>query len=182
VSACLVGRASVQCCSFWQTRQHLGPAIQRTESWLSTDPQLTAPASCWAPSKPPACTPQVDSFNKALQRNTTTGKLTALFKTKMLSRTNTGCSSPRSASSPHGSQGGTGSCLSADEMLQWSNVSVQPTGDRALCSTADSRQARLCRQHRRKRMGQRIRTRQLADRTHGCAAVHMCRSRFPHRC
>lgn len=67
---------------------------------------------------------QVDSFNKALQRNTTTGKLTALFKTKMLSRTNTGCSSPQSARSPNGSQGGTGSCLSADEMLQWSNVSI----------------------------------------------------------
>lgn len=65
---------------------------------------------------------QVDSFNKALQRNTTTGKLTALFKTKMLSRTNTGCSSP--GRSPNASAGGApGSCLSADEMLQWSNVS-----------------------------------------------------------
>lgn len=64
---------------------------------------------------------QVDSFNKALQRTTTAGKLTALFKNKMLSRTSINCGSPMSSRSP--STGGMGSCLSADEMLQWSNVS-----------------------------------------------------------
>jgi hypothetical protein len=70
------------------------------------------------------CPAQVDSFNRALQRNTTTGKLTALFKNKMLSRSNTNCSSPSAARSPNASAGGAGSCLSADEMLQWSNVSM----------------------------------------------------------
>lgn len=66
---------------------------------------------------------QVDSFNKALQRNTTAGKLTALFKNKMLSRSNNAnSSSPQSSRSPSG--GGLGTCLSADEMLQWSNVSA----------------------------------------------------------
>jgi hypothetical protein len=70
---------------------------------------------------------QVDSFNRALQRNTTAGKLTQLFKTKMLSRTSMSSgASPASASkSPSGSSGGGATApLSADELLQWSNVSI----------------------------------------------------------
>lgn len=74
---------------------------------------------------------QVDSFNRALQRNTTAGKLTALFKTKMLSRSSLGAAASPAAStvstaakSPAASSGGgQGAAVSADELLQWSNVS-----------------------------------------------------------
>lgn len=70
---------------------------------------------------------QVDSFNRALQRNTAAGKLTALFKTKMLSRSSLGTASPASsAKSPAASSGGGQNlAVSADELLQWSNVSVE---------------------------------------------------------
>jgi hypothetical protein len=74
---------------------------------------------------------QVDSFNRALARNTTAGKLTQLFKTKMLSRTSMSSgASPASASkSPSGSSGGGATApLSADELLQWSNVSAMGVG------------------------------------------------------
>ncbi|KAF8058864.1 KIN14I [Scenedesmus sp. PABB004] len=68
---------------------------------------------------------QVDSFNRALQRTSTAGKLTALFKSKMmLSRASLGAgASPAApARSPGGSSGGGAPPLSADELLQWSNV------------------------------------------------------------
>lgn len=70
---------------------------------------------------------QVDSFNRAAHRNTTAGKLTQLFKTKMLSRTSmsSGASPASSSKSPGGSSGGGAAApASADDLLQWSNVSV----------------------------------------------------------
>jgi hypothetical protein len=82
---------------------------------------------------------QVDSFNRALHRNTTAGKLTQLFKTKMLSRTSTSSgASPASASkSPNGSSGGGATApLSADELLQWSNVSAYALQDSACAEGA----------------------------------------------
>uniref|UniRef100_A0A383VU44 Kinesin motor domain-containing protein n=1 Tax=Tetradesmus obliquus TaxID=3088 RepID=A0A383VU44_TETOB len=70
---------------------------------------------------------QVDSFNRAAHRNTTAGKLTQLFKTKMLSRTSmsSGASPASSSKSPGGSSGGGAAApASADDLLQWSNEPV----------------------------------------------------------
>eukprot|EP00878_Enallax_costatus_P023171 GHUV01024635.1.p1 GENE.GHUV01024635.1~~GHUV01024635.1.p1 ORF type:complete len:797 (+),score=297.66 GHUV01024635.1:1624-4014(+) len=72
---------------------------------------------------------QVDSFNRALQRNTTAGKLTALFKTKMLSRSSLGAASPSATptagKSPAASSGGgQGAAVTADELLQWSSEPI----------------------------------------------------------
>jgi hypothetical protein len=85
------------------------------------------------------CPLQVDSFNKAAAKNSAGGRLTALFKNKMMSRTRLGGNSsnnmsPLAASSQPGSltgspaAGGTpartsgGGSLSADDLLTWSNV------------------------------------------------------------
>lgn len=84
---------------------------------------------------------QVDSFSRAMNRSSTAGKLTSLFKSKLLSRTTVERSgSERASPSASGAQAAQqlsmaqlasaasplgawqGQPLSPDEMLTWSNV------------------------------------------------------------
>eukprot|EP00775_Hariotina_reticulata_P011897 gene11897-12041_t len=68
---------------------------------------------------------QVDSFNRAVHRGSTAGKLSSLFKGKMsLSRSSVGVPSPGVLSNRSPATPSAGALMSADDLLLWSNEPI----------------------------------------------------------